>query len=303
MMSPLRFGALVTLALVGALLASLTGPARPDEIATGSPLPSASASLEPSASPTIDPSPSGAPSETPSPTSSVTPSATLEPTSSPTPAPTKTPKPTATPSGPTLWAMLNAMSNAGLILKNEECTFYPSTNSACTSAYDRDLFRHWVDADRDGCDARREVLIAEALTAPVVGSGCALSGGTWLSLYDGVRATGDGGAFDIDHMVPLKEAWISGAYRWNAARREAFANDLDAPYALIAVSASSNRSKSDRDPASWLPTDIAYRCRYATDWIATKLRWSLTVDFDEYAVLRRFADSCPAVPYSVTLAP
>jgi hypothetical protein len=199
--------------------------------------------------------------------------------------------------------MLAALGDSGLVLKDEECTFYPSPNGACTSAYDRDLFRHWVDVDRDGCDARREVLIAEALNAPVVGSGCALSGGAWLSLYDGVRVTGDGGPFDIDHMVPLKEAWISGAYRWSAARREAFANDLEAPYALIAVSASSNRSKSDRDPASWLPTDTSYRCRYATDWIATKLRWSLTVDFDEYAVLRRFADACPAAPYTVAIAP
>lgn len=303
MMSPLRFGALVTLALVGALLASLTGPTRPGETATGSPTPSPSISPDSSASPTSDPSASATPSERPSPTPSATPSPTAEPTASPTPAPTKTPKPTAAPSGPTLWAMLNALSDAGLVLRSEECTFYPSTNSACTSAYDRDLFRHWIDADRDGCDARREVLIAEAITAPVVGANCILTGGAWLSLYDGVRATGDGGSFDIDHMVPLKEAWISGAYRWNAARREAFANDLDAPYALIAVSASSNRSKSDRDPASWLPTEIAYRCRYAGDWIATKLRWSLTIDFDEYAVLRRFADACPAVPYAVTLAP
>lgn len=198
--------------------------------------------------------------------------------------------------------MLNALSDAGLVLRSEECTFYPSANTACTSAYDRELFEHWVDPDRDGCDVRDDVLIAESLTRVTIGPNCTLTGGSWLSLYDGVRTTNPG-TFDIDHMVPLKEAWISGAYRWPPERREAFANDLDAPYALIAVSASSNRSKSDRDPASWLPTEIAYRCRYAGDWIATKLRWSLTIDFDEYVLLRRFADACPAVPYAVTLAP
>ena len=199
--------------------------------------------------------------------------------------------------------MLETMSATGLILKNEACTSYPSPTAGCTSAYDRSLFRHWVDADGDGCDSRREVLIAEAVIAPLIGSGCALSGGSWTSLYDGLTGSGDGGTFDIDHLVPLKEAWISGAYRWSAARREAFANDLGASFSLIAVSASSNRSKSDRDPASWLPTATGYRCRYITDWIAVKLRWSLTVDFDEYAVLRDYVDRCPAAPYVVVAAP
>ena len=121
------------------------------------------------------------------------------------------------------------------------------------SGYDRDLFRHWVDADGDGCDARREVLITEAVTAPSVGSGCSLSGGEWLSRYDGKTTTGNGSAFDVDHMVPLAEAWVSGAHNWTADRREDYANDLGFADSLIAVSASSNRSKGARDPAEWLP--------------------------------------------------
>lgn len=280
-MSPLRFGALVTLALLGSLLASLAAPARPGEVATDSPTPSATTSTEPSASASA--SPSAEPSATPSPTA--------EPTA----------EPTATPSGPTLWAMLNELTDAGL-LRDEECTFYPSPTAGCTSAYDRSYFRHWVDADGDGCSTRNEVLIAESRTPVTIGASCALSGGSWRSLYDGVTTT-DPGTFDIDHMVPLKEAWISGAFRWTAARREAFANDLGAAYALIAVSASSNRSKSDQDPASWLPTEITARCTYATDWIATKLRWRLSIDLDEYAKLRTFADGCPAAPYTVSVAP
>jgi hypothetical protein len=53
-----------------------------------------------------------------------------------------------------------------------------------------------------------------------------------------------------------------GASAWTAARCEAYANDQGRPTSLIAVSVSSNRSKSDKDPADWLPVE-AFRCEYA----------------------------------------
>src|SRR5690242_9345787 len=86
------------------------------------------------------------------------------------------------------------------------------------TGYDRALFPLWVDADSDGCNTRYEVLIAEAVTAPSVGSGCSLSGGRWYSYYDNAywTLTGD---LDIDHMVPLAEAWDSGARSWTTSRR------------------------------------------------------------------------------------
>ena len=159
------------------------------------------------------------------------------------------------------------------------------------SGYNRDLFRHWVDADGDGCDTRREVLIAESLTPVTVGSGCSLSGGSWFSVYDNVSTT-DASSFDIDHVVALKEAWDSGAWNWTAAQRQTFANDLSQPFFLIAVSASSNRSKSDRDPTDWLPTNTAYRCDYARNWIAVKRAWDLSVDPVEHSTLSQILTSC-----------
>lgn len=158
--------------------------------------------------------------------------------------------------------------------------------------YDRDYFRHWIDADRDGCDARREVLIAEAVVAPVIGDRCELIGGSWYSAFDGVT-TEDDSSFDVDHMVPLKEAWQSGAHAWSAERRQAFANDLDLPEALIAVSASSNRSKSDRDPADWLPLLTSYRCDYLEDWLKVKVKWELSVDQREFQAMRDVLLLCP----------
>jgi DNA uptake protein ComE-like DNA-binding protein len=159
------------------------------------------------------------------------------------------------------------------------------------TGYSRDLFRHWIDADGDGCDTRKEVLIAESLTPVTVGSGCSISGGSWLSPYDMVYTTNPS-EFDIDHLVPLKEAWDSGAVNWDAATRQAFANDLDFSMSLIAVTASSNRSKSDRDPAEWLPTNTAYHCEYAVAWVQVKVRWKLSIDMAEKEKLLSLASSC-----------
>jgi hypothetical protein len=157
--------------------------------------------------------------------------------------------------------------------------------------YDRDLFRHWVDNDGDGCNTRREVLILEAVQKPTVTGDCDLIGGQWYSVYDGVT-TNDPGDFDIDHLIPLKEAWDSGAHSWTASQRRAFANDLGNPEALIAVTASSNRSKSDRDPADWLPPNLSYHCQYITDWMKVKIFWRLSVDEREFQALRRVAAGC-----------
>jgi hypothetical protein len=160
-----------------------------------------------------------------------------------------------------------------------------------TSGYDRGLFRHWIDADRDGCDARKEVLIQESLTQVGLGDRCKVETGSWLSIYDNQLIT-DSSKLDIDHMIPLKEAWDSGADQWTAAKRQAFANDLDLPQALIAVSAGSNRSKSARDPSDWLPTNQSYICQYIQDWMIVKVKWELSVDQREFNTLSNVATRC-----------
>jgi hypothetical protein len=77
-----------------------------------------------------------------------------------------------------------------------------------------------------------------------------------------LRAIGEAVDARIDHVVPLAEAWRSGAAAWNADQRERFANDLVDPQ-LIAVSASSNRSKGDQDPAEWKPPRRVTWCLYS----------------------------------------
>ncbi|MFI7642301.1 HNH endonuclease family protein [Nonomuraea sp. NPDC049400] len=158
--------------------------------------------------------------------------------------------------------------------------------------YQRTSFKHWVDADHDGCNTRAEVLIDEAVTPPQVGAGCRLSGGSWSSYYDN-QTVDDAARLDVDHLVPLAEAWDSGADDWSAAQREAYANDLDQPWHLVAVTARSNRSKADQDVATWQPPYEPARCRYAAEWTAIKTRWQLSIDPAEQKALTELAAACP----------
>jgi hypothetical protein len=154
------------------------------------------------------------------------------------------------------------------------------------AGYDRTKFRLWVDADRDCRDTRDEVLATESLV-PV--HGCDIQRGRWRSYYDGVVTRASAG-FDIDHLVPLAEAWDSGARAWTSGTRERYANDLADTRTLVAVTASSNRSKSDRDPADWMPR--LGRCLNVRQWVAVKIRWQLKVDTREKQALLSQASRC-----------
>ena len=167
--------------------------------------------------------------------------------------------------------------------------------------YIRTLFVHWIDADQDGCSTRSEVLIAESRPTARVGPDCSVAG-SWRSAYDGLITTGPS-RFDIDHVVALKEAWDSGAWDWTPARRKSFANDLGDWRSLRAVTAASNRSKSDKDPGQWLPPLLSFHCTYATEWVVVKVRWTLQVDARERAALQRILVGCPTRTVTVAVLP
>ncbi len=160
--------------------------------------------------------------------------------------------------------------------------------------YARSTFRHWIDSNRDGCDTRRDVLIRDGIPRPSIAPPCILVGGAWESQYDGLPFD-DARGLDIDHVVPLAEAWRSGASKWNADRRTRFANDLEVTWALVAVSASSNRMKRDHDPAKWMPSLKSAWCSYIRMWIQVKARWNLTVDDRELTTLRTVVGQCEPI--------
>ena len=157
------------------------------------------------------------------------------------------------------------------------------------TGYERSLFPQWIDADHDGCDTRHEVLIAESVVPAHVGAGCTVTG-RWYSAYDGVT-TSDASTFDIDHVVPLADAWRTGASSWTTAQRQAFANDLTDPQ-LIAVTDNVNQEKGDKSPDQWKPPLVGYWCTYAKMWVAVKYKFKLTINSAEKTALTDMLNRC-----------
>jgi hypothetical protein len=158
---------------------------------------------------------------------------------------------------------------------------------AAMKGYSRERFPHWRDTGKN-CDVRDSVLQRDGTSIKL--SGCNVVSGRWSSAYDKGTFT-DPSDVDIDHTVPLANAWRSGADKWDDSKRGDFANDLTRPQ-LLAVSASSNRSKGDQDPSTWKPANRDYWCKYAEDWITVKHYWRLSVTDVEKRSLTELLETC-----------
>jgi Protein of unknown function (DUF3761)/Protein of unknown function (DUF1524) len=207
-------------------------------------------------------------------------------TSTPTPTPVATPTPVVAPA-PAKTATPSAKVPKGdvsaLTLLNE----LKVKKEAHASTYKRADFKLWIDANHDGENTRAEVLKAESAKHKVKeNSHHTVISGKWTSPYDGVKVT-KASKLDIDHLVPLEEAWVSGAYKWTAKKREAYANDIGYAADLIAVTAHANRSKGDKEPNAYLPPKKSYDCTYVRNYIAVKARWGLTVNAGEKTALKK----------------
>jgi hypothetical protein len=156
------------------------------------------------------------------------------------------------------------------------------------SSYDRDLFPHWITIT-GACNTREQVLKRDG-TGVTVNSSCAPTSGSWYSPFDGATWTAPADV-DIDHMVPLAEAWSSGAWAWSGSRRQAYANDLGGPE-LWAVTDNVNQAKGDSDPAAWQPPLSSFRCTYARAWIQVKWYYGLSIDAAEKSALNGMLGTC-----------
>ncbi|GII89722.1 hypothetical protein Ssi03_77120 [Sphaerisporangium siamense] len=157
------------------------------------------------------------------------------------------------------------------------------------TGYSRAKFPHWIE--QGGSCSTREVVLERDGTAVERDEECRAVSGTWHSEYDGKTLTA-AAQVDIDHVVPLANAWRSGADAWSTAKRRAFANDLVNPQ-LIAVSAASNRAKGDQNPAQWKPPLRSYWCTYARAWTDVKHLYGLAVTTEEKTALDQMLDTCP----------
>lgn len=162
--------------------------------------------------------------------------------------------------------------------------------------YQRSRFRTWTDADGDRCDTRSEVLVAEAVRPPTVRAGCGLTGGRWFSRYDGITTT-QRAVLGVEHLVPLREVWQSGARRWSASSRRQMANDLGYAHTVNVATARVIRAKGSDEPQTWMPPQARARCAYVAEWVAVKWRWHLSVDRAERRYLAKRLTACgwPAV--------
>jgi hypothetical protein len=154
--------------------------------------------------------------------------------------------------------------------------------------YRRDEWRHWLDLDGDGCDAR-ELIVRAASEVPIPPEpSCAVTTGRWTSAYDGEVFT-NARDLDVDHLVPLADAHRSGGHAWSTDLRAVFAND---PANLLAVSASSNRSKGDKGPDRWRPPRQEVWCDYANRWLRVKVAYRLSGTTAERDALGQMLDTC-----------
>ncbi len=165
------------------------------------------------------------------------------------------------------------------------------------SGYSRERFRHWSKASDFGwdppqasCNAREAALIRDGEDVKV-GSGCKVTSGTWFDPYT-ARTYTDPSDIDTDHVVPLANAWRSGASSWNDEQRERYANDPDV---LLSVEDNANQAKGDKGPEAWKPPNEEEWCDYAERWIQIKAKYALSVNEQEKATLEQMLDTCEGV--------
>ena len=207
------------------------------------------------------------------------------------PSNTVSPEPTVATSASTGSHSLNQMLNSLQVA------------NASGVAYDRGEWHHWDDITP--CwNVREEVLYRDAVKDASLtlldknknrtedkAKACYVAGGTWNDPYTG-QVFSNPSDLDIDHMIPLNYAAQHGGQSWDSVKKESYANNLDYSHHLIAVSASANRSKSDKGPGEWKPSNTSYYCVYAKDWISISNTWSLSVSQSDKDSLASMLATC-----------
>ncbi len=153
-----------------------------------------------------------------------------------------------------------------------------------------DQYGTWVKDPRDGtCYNTRAKALIRASSTPVRFSGsrgCTVKSGEWNDPYSGNQYA-DAGDLQIDHVVPLKNSYISGAWQWDGKKRCLFANFLSNDYHLLAVNGPDNMKKGDRTPEGFMPPNRAYACDYLASWLKIKLIWNLALTPPEARAISR----------------
>lgn len=178
----------------------------------------------------------------------------------------------------------------------------PVRGRAPKTNYDRALFGSpWTDdvtveGGHNGCDTRNDVLRRDltGVGFKPARKACVVLSGTLHDPYTGEtilyqRGPGTSSRIQVDHIVPILDAWQKGAQGWDYMTRRNFAND---PINLQATTAAANDQKGSGDAATWLPPNDAYRCTYAIRIIDVKAKYGLWATQPEHDALARIIGSC-----------
>ena len=194
----------------------------------------------------------------------------------------------------------NATNTAAALLEQ-----LPVKGRAPKTGYSRDQFGDgWKDPDRNGCDARNDIL-ARDMPDEVKDGPCKVLSGTIHDPYTGktinfVRGNDTSMAVQIDHRVALSNAWQTGAQQLSFDRRVELAND---PLNLIAVDGPTNGQKSDGDAATWMPPQRGYWCEYVTAQVQVKAKYGLWVTQPEKDAIVRALATCDGSGLTAEVAP
>lgn len=178
----------------------------------------------------------------------------------------------------------------------------PTKGRAPKTGYSRSQFgQAWTDDvsvqfGHNGCDTRNDILRRDLtdITIKPNTRGCVVLSGILNDPYTGQSVTFERGAksseeVQIDHVVPLSNAWQTGAQLWDEAKRRDFAND---PRNLQATYGPINQAKGDADAATWLPPNTAFRCTYVSRMVTVKALYGLWVTPPERDAMVRVLSSC-----------
>ncbi|WP_411734730.1 HNH endonuclease family protein [Paeniglutamicibacter sp.] len=171
----------------------------------------------------------------------------------------------------------------------------PVKGKAPATGYDRNknFGNGWKDSNGNKCDERQDTLKRDLSAVKYKDAKrCQLVSGTLADAYTGTRIKWkvNSGSVDIDHVVALKNVWISRGQQLSQSQRQSIAND---PLNLMASQASANRSKGDANAAEWLPTNKSFRCQYVATQISVKKKYALSVTAAEKNAMKRVLTTCP----------
>lgn len=167
------------------------------------------------------------------------------------------------------------------------------------AGYSREEFAHWEDAreygwsipsyvqDPGSCDVRDATLIRDG-SGVEVGEYCDVGSGEWADPYTG-QTLSDPSDLDGEHVVPLANAFRSGAASWSEEKKAAYAND---PVVVAATDDGENQSKGDKGPEAYQPPYEGSHCSYGKRWVQIKDQWSLSITSAEKSALQQMLAGC-----------